>query len=355
MLANRPDEEILKIELPYNRDFAFLCSENGNLINILDGIKRNVDDWKIVLSDSAIEKIDTFKNMLFEARKNQEQEELKEKRIRKISPKKVEEFKEDVLKGFYEKAVLRNIFLHYGLLDKDFDESTRNKKARFGINTVADKAMFFEDWYTLFIDPGIEFGHALADGENLSLFNEIVKDCQEVFSGDFERALLQFKNIENVIILVTNTTSWHLSKEHKNFKPYWYKGADKLEVKGFSGWYDFNGLSIPVFEIYHHQLDTQILILDKTKLGKIIQLSPLNEGEEEKLIKEIFYMDIQVFSENEELMEQFIKTPPKWLVDIGDEQKQKEYLQERVLIRIFERFKFKKHQDFEGYRLSLKE
>jgi len=110
-----------------------------------------------------------------------------------------------------------------------------------------------------------------------------------------------------------------------------------------------------VFEIYHHQLDTQILILDKTKLGKIIQLSPLNEGEEEKLIKEIFYMDIQVFSENEELMEQFIKTPPKWLVDIGDEQKQKEYLQERVLIRIFERFKFKKHQDFEGYRLSLKE
>ncbi|HAE62739.1 MAG TPA: hypothetical protein DCG38_10495 [Eubacteriaceae bacterium] len=355
LLANRSDEEILKIELPYNRTFAELCSENGDLINVLDDIKRNVNDWKMVLSDSAIKKIDVFKNLLFETRKKQEQEELKEKIRRKISQKKIEKFKEDVLKGFYENAVLRDIFRHYSLLEKVLDASTKGEKARFGINTVADKAMFFEDWYIFFDNPGIEFGRGIAAGEDLHLFNEIVRDCKEVLREDFDKALLQSKNLEDIIILVPNTAVWYILKEFKNFKPYWYEDADKLEVKGFSGWYDFNGQSIPVFETYLRQVDNQILILDKTKLGKIIQLSPLNEGEEEKLIEDIFYMDIQAFSENEELMEQFIKTPPKWLVEIGDGQKQKEYLQERVLIRIFERFELKKHQDFEGYKLSLKE
>ena len=120
------------------------------------------------------------------------------------------------------------------------------------------------------------------------------------------------------------------------------------------GWYEFKGYLIPIFEIYHREMDKQILILNKTQFGQLIQLSPLNEGEDEKLLKDIFYMDIQAFSENTDLMDQFIKEPPEWLRKIGNEQKQREYLKEYARIHIFERFEYNKNKSFEGYKLTLK-
>jgi len=91
----------------------------------------------------------------------------------------------------------------------------------------------------------------------------------------------------------------------------------------------------------------------KPKLGKLIQYSPLDEGESKNLRKGIFYFNIQSFSENPELMDSFIKKPPKWLQKIGDEQKQREHLQEKALIQIFERFEYVKDSGFQGYSLNL--
>lgn len=113
--------------------------------------------------------------------------------------------------------------------------------------------------------------------------------------------------------------------------------------------------SIPVFKVFHHEIEEQVLILNKNKMGQLIQHSPLNEGEDKSFIWDIFYMNVQAFSENSKLIEQFIKKPPEWLEKIGDEQKQREHLQERVLVHIFERFKYNKPKDFEGYKLTLKD
>ncbi len=40
---------------------------------------------------------------------------------------------------------------------------------------------------------------------------------------------------------------------------------------------------------------------------------------------------------------------------IEGEQKQEEYLQEKIYIQILERFKYIKQSDFEGYKLLLEE
>jgi len=65
-------------------------------------------------------------------------------------------------------------------------------------------------------------------------------------------------------------------------------------------------------------------------------------------------MNIQSFSEVPELTNSFIKKPSEWLKKIGDEKKQREHLQEKALIQIFERFKYIKDSEFEGYSLNLK-
>lgn len=272
-----------------------------------------------------------------------------------ISPKRTEEFKKEVIKTFYEGAHIRDIFSKYF---KEYDDKTKeknDKKERFGVNIVDDKASFFDEWHVHYVGWGENYGRDLASGEDSYLLDDIAKNCKEITKEEFETILTKIENTDNIVIFATNIAFWRFFEDSKNFKPKWHRDIKQLETKGFGGWYEFNGKSIPVFETYHRKIDKQILILNKSKIGKLVQLSPLNEREKEESIEDIFYMDIQAFSENTELMEEFIKKPPEWLQNVGDEQKQREHLRERVRIQIFERFEYSKPTDFEGYKLFLKE
>lgn len=354
LLADKTNVQIDGIHLPHSRDLAYLAEGSRDLIKILDDVKANPENWKFILTDNAISKVDALKSLLSRAKEAQEQEELRIKRESNISQNKVQEFKNGVLRGFYESVILRDVFRFYGLLEKQLNESVKDVKARFGINKVDDKAAFFEDWYVHFGEWGNNYGHDLAAGENYYLLDEVAKDCQEISREGFEATLSKFDKPEDIIIFATNVALWRFFDDSKNFKPKWHRDIKQLDVKGFGGWYDFQGQLIPIFDTYHREIKKQILILNKNKLGRLIQLSPLNEGEDENLIKDIFYLNVQAFSENDELMNQFIKKPPEWLKKIGNEQRQREYLQGLVLIKIFERFDYNKSKDFDGYKLRLK-
>lgn len=355
-LEGKTDEEIEKIELPHSRDIVYLAEGTRDLTKVLDDIKTNPDNWKFVLRENAINKVYSFKSLLTKAKEKQEQDELKFKREQNISQKRVQEFKKEMIKTYYESANLRGIFTKYF---KAYDDKTKENigynKKRFGINIVDDKASFFDEWYIHYVGWGENYGRDLASSENSYLLDYIAKDCKEINKKDFKTTLSKFENLDDIVIFATNVALWYFFEDSKNFKPKWNRYIKQLEVKGFGGWYDFNGQSIPVFETYHQKIDKQILILNKTKMGHLVQLSPLNNEEDEKFVEDIFYIDVQSFSENMELMEEFIKKPPEWLQKIGDGQIQREHLQERVRIQIFERFEYNKSEDFEGYKLLLKE
>jgi len=355
LLAGKTVEEIRKIELPHTRDLAYLAEGTRDLIKVLDDIKTNPDNWKFVLNENAVDKVDVFKELLVKAKEAQEQEEVKLKKEQVISQKRIQEFKKEVLKSFYECAKLRNIFKNYFDAYENKTKEKTDKKDRFGINIVDDKAVFFDKWHVSYVDWGKNYGRDLASGEDSYLLDDIAKDCKEITREEFNTTLAKIENTDDIVIFATNIAFWRFFETSKNFKPKWHRDIKQLEIKGFGGWYEFNGKSIPVFETYHRKIDKQILILNKSKVGQLTQLSPLNEGEKEESLEDIFYMDVQAFSENTELMEEFIKKPPEWLQKIGDEQKQREHLRERVRIQIFERFEYKKPKDFEGYKLFLKE
>ncbi len=355
LLSAKSNEEIEKIELPHSRDLAYLAEGTRDLVKTLDDIKTNPKNWHFVLNDNSINKVDLLKALLTKAKEVQEQEEVELKKEQAISQKRVQEFKKEVLKTFYEGANMRDIFAkHFNAYEDNTKEKT-DKKDRFGINIVDDKASFFDEWHVHYVGCGENYGRDLASGENSYLLDDMAKNCTEISKENFEATLAKIENSDDIVIFATNIAFWRFFEDSKNFKPKWQRDIEQLDVKGFGGWYDFNGKSIPVFETYHRKVDKQILILNKSKIGKFIQLSPLNEEEKEESIEDIFYMDIQAFSENEELMEEFIKKPPEWLKQIGDEQKQREHLRERVRIQIFERFQYNKSEVFEGYKLFLKE
>lgn len=276
-------------------------------------------------------------------------------RVRNISLNKVNKFKEDVIKGFNEAAVLRDIFKHYELYENRIKEKYNGRLQQFGVKNVDNKAVFFDEWHVHYLDWGIDYGRKfLASYEDSYIIEKIANNCKEEKGKDIDKILNKFNNLSNIIIFTVNLDLYEHFKNPNVFIFEWYKNSPQFNVKGFEGWYIFKEKYIPVFGTYQEKINKQILVLDKTKLGKLIQYSPLNEGENKGLMEDIFYMNIQSFSENPGLMDSFIKKPSRELKKIGGEQKQRECLQKKALIQISEKFEYVKDSKFQGYSLSLK-
>jgi hypothetical protein len=276
-------------------------------------------------------------------------------RVQNISLNKVNKFKKDVIKGFNEATVLRDIFKYYKLYENRIKEKYDGKLQQFGVKNVDNKAVFFDEWHVHYLDWGIDYGRRfLASYEDSYIIEKIANYCKEEKGKDIDKILNKFDNLSNIIIFTVNLDLYEHFKDPNVFIFKWYKDSPQLDIKGFEGWYIFKEKYIPVFGTYQEKINKQILVLDKKRLGKLIQYSPLNEGESEDLRKDIFYIHIQSFSEDSELMDNFIKEPSELLQKIGDEQKQREHLKKKALIQIFERFEYIKDSEFEGYSLNLK-
>lgn len=358
LIADKLQEEIEKIQLPPSRDLAFLAEGTRELIKILDDIKNNSSKWEFVLNSNAVQKVEDFKMLLDKAKADQEKTETEIKKTEPISPKKVEEFKEKVIESFYEAAIVRNIFVDYLKKYKNkINEKWTQGKGRFGINIVDNKAAFFENWHVHYVGWGDNYGCDIALGENSNLLDEISKNCVEITSDKLNEKIKEFDNLKNVFIFITDgLVLWDGNFQKLiNFLPH-YQSKDRLDIKGFVGWGQIDNVKIPVFETFYRgeERTKEILILDKTKFGLLVQHSPLNESEDSNLIRDVFYINVQSFSEDDNFMDNFIKqNPPQWLMEIGTEEEQREHLKERVLIHVFERFSFVKQENFKGFRIKL--
>jgi len=325
--------------------------ENANKIrekkDVLSVLGLDVENIKELFDDKLIPFLKMFKEKA--------QKKIEEiHREQDISLKKIDEFKEDVLKGFNESLILRDIFKYYKLYEDITKGEVKENLKRVGIgNIISDKAQFFDEWYAHYYDWGTGFGRDLAHWENSFIFEKIINNCKEMNERNINKCLDELKDISNIIIFSLNLDLYDFFSDSNNFVFKWHKNSSPLNVKEFEGKYRYKDKDIPVFSIHQNKFNRKILILNKIKLGKLIQYSPLNEGEDEYLKKDIFYINVQSFSENKELMDNLIKNPPDWLQKVGDEQKQKEHLEKKVLINIFERFKYVKDNDFQGYSLNL--
>lgn len=352
-------EQIEKYNLPKLHIYRLSDLEHSidNFLEIAKDIRQETEILANLGFDIA-QKEETIDNKLIpllQGLKTKAQERIKSlQREQQTSPKKIEEFKEQVVKSFNDSVVLRNIFKHYKLYEDKTGEKYKGELKRFGINIVDDKAAFFEDWHVYYNDWGSHYGRDLASSEDSYIAEKIASYCNGVEETDFEKILEKSSDLLSIIILATNIALYSFFEKTKNFKPKWYKDSPRLEVSGFEGWYVFRNQYIPIFEIYKGKADQQIMVLNKSKLGEFVQHSPLNEGDNRELKKGIFYMDIQAFSEKGDLMKRFLENPPEWLKKIGDKNKQEEHLREKVLLQVFERFEYNRTKDFEGYLFEVK-
>jgi hypothetical protein len=377
ILTPKNEGEILAIKLPPSRDLAYLAEGTRDLIKVLDDVQTNPDNWKYVLPAGAGHKVFFFKQILIKAKEEQEQIEEKDIQSRVVSQPKIDEFKKELLETYRQRIIFKSIFSHFNLfVDEKLDEIKpqnwtqkiifyfkklirKNEKGlklkqypagtnRFGINSIVDKAGFIEDWHVHVVQLGSGYGESLAKGEDLQIFDQILKECSS--ETDIQAAFAKLELGSQPFIVATNSAIYDYISDMNGYSPRWNSG-EVLDVNGFVGWLTFKERKIPIFEL--PELGEQILVLDALHLGKFVQNSPFNKGDNEKMIVDEFYMDIKSFSEDKELLDKFIKEPPDWLKKEGGEDKQIEYLKATVLVHVFERYQFEKDKKFQGFIIKL--
>lgn len=347
-ISSITNSEISKLKLPTEYNNETLPTEG--IIESLKRIEENIDYWRSVLTEEEVLKITSLLNLLENTKEKIKEEENKKLRESKISKDKIDTFKNEFKEGFYEHSFIRDIFIELRRYRENLGKINENIQ-QFGFKRLDEKAVFLENWNISYLDWGITYGRWLALDENTEIIRNIEESSIKIEEANIEDVLSNFKKISNIWIL---TTSEELHKSFiysKRFKPKWYKDIDKMNLKNFEGYYSFNGYNIPVFSIYLNDERQNTIIIDKNRIGNFTQFSPINNSDEKKLIFDIFIIDIESFSENNDLLNEFLVKNADILIKKRSIEAQKNYLKEKVLISIFEKFEYKA-DNFKGYLIK---
>ncbi len=358
LLRSKNDTEIEKIDLPHNRDLAFLAEGTRDAMKTIDDIEKNPDNWKFVLDDEAIKKCSALRGLFKKAHEQQEQDDLKRKREANISKDKIEKFKKSFLENYTQSHPVKELLKCLNLYADKTTKKAGSEIKKLGVNTLFDKAAFFGDdvsWHVHYvgIDEAFGFGRSMAYGENDQVLEEISNKATEITKDNFESTLANIKT-SNVVLIATNHAIWKFfERSNSNWIPKWHREFPKeLSSQMIDGVYKFQNKLIPVYQLFTPKAEhSEIFILDKSKIGKFIQYSPLDDKDKPDLAYNAFLINVQEFIPNSDLVKEFLGKPPQWLLDAGSQDKQIEYLQERVLIHVFEKYEFQIHDKFYGYIL----
>lgn len=363
MLSLKSTEQIRNITLPISRELAFLVEGTRNLINYINKIGTRDHEFKAVITNEMVEKCDLLIELL-EVAKNQQ--EAKERMIRintPISSSKVNLFKDNVWKNTLDTNGVKKILEHYELIQNKYKLGIVKKEKRFGINTYFDRSVFLNDEvepHVLFtqMDDGFDFGRSIIQGEDMSIINKVVEFSEEANEEDFEELLSSRLSISDTIIISTNHGAFNLFESKYEFDKYipkWHRDFPKDRYKRLEeiigGIFKYKNSEIPVFEIYNSNVQSEILILDVNKLGEYIQYLPAEISKDNNNICE--YLSIEVNEMTSNVINQVMDDAPTWLLEKGNKESQQDYLNERVIIQVYESFEFNLDSNFEGIRIDV--
>lgn len=320
-LLNREDIETLYLSKDNKSPkIETLGRVKSQLYPILDEIIKDKDNWKFVLTDNEVTKIDKFKNLFDAIELRYQDGEAQKKRKANVPDSNIDIFKESVIKSFWESVRIRK-FMQYEIST----EKPSDDVPLFGFNRLLDKSIFLDDSSSKSF--GQSYGEGLARGENSSLFDQISDKCENI-EDDLN---LFMKDKGNNFIVLT-------SAEYMRTKQF---AGDELDIKDYSTGI-INYKDMIVHQISHNQNHDTLLFVDKSKIGKLIQYTKDTEN--------IFDVSIHVLSDpkHAETKQQLIQDND-W---IQKKDNYEEYLQEQVSVKITEQWKYEA-EAFIGYKFHI--
>ena len=250
-------------------------------------------------------------------------------------------------------AKLRKILHELGLYIDRTDELYQGDIQLFGFNITDDKAIFFDQWNVNYLDWEDNYAQGMVNGESRRILEELFKGCHEVLENDPVKFISSLGNLEDYIVFEINLSSYEVFRDELQFLNKDNPSGKDMSVSGYDGILEVNGKYLPVYEIYNSDFEDSLLIVNMKKFGQLIQYSPLENIKEKEYLVDAFLMFIKAYSEDEALLGEILSQPPEWLLQKGNFDSQKAYLQERVIIKILQRIEFQIDDNFEGFKVLL--
>jgi hypothetical protein len=352
-LKNVPDQS-LDFRLPDLNVYRLSDMEYSidGLIKIATELQQQTDlfeslGFRIDELEDTFSKLITFLSLLKDKAKKRIGELLRSKNL---SKGKLQEFKDNVWKSFNENAVMRSIMESLGKVKDKTHEAYKGAIKRIGTQYVSDKAAFLDEWYVHYLDWGKNEGRAIAAAEDSFILQILFKFCRHIDNMDFYTALSTFDDFSDLVVLACNVDPNNFFDSDDNYVPTWQiAGFDPNEDALISGYY-LKDKRIPVYKTFSRNMQETILLLNKNSIGNLVQYSPIDDELEPKY--EIFYINVEVLSENDELVKEYLSDPPDWLKEIESDKDREDYLKERVIIQIYERFEYRVTEDMCGLILT---
>ncbi|GAA0735333.1 hypothetical protein [Clostridium oceanicum] len=366
ILENKTENQIKNIKLPFSRELAFLAEGTRSLMKTIKSIESEKHKWLNVLSEEAISKCEQFKNLLMKSKQEQENLEQEKKRNTRISQKKVKEFKCNFIKNVESTYGFRSILSFYELIKFEMQTVLTGNNKKFGINTFFDKSAFFDDDiepYFQFrgLDDAFNFGRSIIEGENKTIIKKMNELVDIIDKSEFENYLDGVEDISKLIFISVNNAAYDFFErkfDNNKYIPKWHREFGENNAKKYSkeitGIYKHKNYNIPVYNVFCDKNEFEIFIVDISKIGKMIQYSPIENEKDQSEVFNYFTIDVQEIVKGSQKEREILENPPNWLIKKGDSNKQSLYIEERVIIQIYERFDFVLEESAPGVRICIK-
>jgi len=338
----------------------------------LNIVKRSIDELLQTtneLSDSSLFNVYSLKQnlltkkisaLLNSIKKEVAKQLLHRHKKIKISQKRHNDYKKQILASWDNHCSLRKLFTNYLQgFENQTHKNVRSKPRGWGIEELVNKSLLLESW-----DPtdgiGTRHGRSLANSENSFLFDALAESCQWASEKSFTKILSQIPTIEESLIISTRWTHANFLLQQENFTLSQPNQAAKTteaeNLSSFSGYYDHDHHNIPVFVIDYSGSGHQMLILNRKKVGRIVQMPfySITGRKHLKLQNEMFYFKVEDLATNPRLIKYYIQQELPWLKEKASLKEQREYLRQLVLIKVLENMRFEKAKDFIGYKITIK-
>lgn len=310
--------------------------------------------WQGTVTDVDLGHIDNFLELhrrAVVAEKHQQERRLIEHPISQI---KWQSFQQRFLENWRENASVRALVARFGIVEDLTDQPPPEDMLAYGVNILDDKAAYVEDWHVLYPDWGSGYGRDMAVSENTLVTSQMAEGCADKESIEPKDALdrivaaIEFLRRQgytpNVIIIGSSRWFRSFLLRAEGFTPHWAPECELLDVPGFEG----RVQGVPVVRIWRYPSDTA-LIIDLRAFGRWAQYQVAAAP------GQIF--DFHLSEIDREEAERLLAEQPELLEDWGIETRDEGIwrLQQKVHLRILERFEYLVSDPYAGIRLVVQQ
>jgi len=362
-VQNFNDATFEELRLPSAPELVLELDAHGPIRNSLSSFETHRETWQVIVPDEwllKLPKLYTLFETLISAQRRKDEDQLIGTGIDAIYLK---QFQQRFVKTFEAEAGLRQLFMQFkAYVPPSGDQDLVSPVPPWGVNILDSRESYIGGLRQSSVKWPEEYARNLALSETEKAFHEILALTPESNEMQDEEppsmkitsleVELQKMGAEPDAMLVGGDCSFFYTEEWAHlFIPDWSTKATKWsQVTGFQGILKLKNSEVPIIQVRTNQ-DGGTACLLSLRVGiSWQQYRPFDSEAEQKYFENFFFIRIIDLAAEQGIREQIIRDNPAWLREIQEKER---YLQQRVWLRVLERFDILASGGIRGLKFHL--